>query len=155
MKEQNNEKWLDEMICRTINTEKPHFDVEKWKQKYPDEYQRLLACAAKGDSVRQSSIFKVILRNPFVKLAAAAVIIVAVGLLFIEQGRQIPNGTETGPGPITRSNVEKMSLMSMRMAYQRGGFDALDRQFRDTLNVSGPQLLNVSMQELFEGVNGS
>jgi hypothetical protein len=40
------------------------------------------------------------------------------------------------------------------MAYQRGGFDALDRQFRDTLDALGPQSLSISMQELLEGVNG-
>jgi hypothetical protein len=41
------------------------------------------------------------------------------------------------------------------MTYQRGGFDALDRQFRETLNAMEPQPLNVSMQELLEGANGS
>jgi len=31
MNEQRNEKRIDELISRTINTEKPQFDVEKWK----------------------------------------------------------------------------------------------------------------------------
>ena len=41
MNEQKNDKWLDELISRTINTEKPQFDAEKWKQKFPDEFQAL------------------------------------------------------------------------------------------------------------------
>jgi hypothetical protein len=152
MDKQNDEKWLDELISRTINTEKPHFESEKWKQEYPDEYQALLS---RADKRGQPSIWRMIIRHPIAQLAAAAVIIVAVGLLFIEQDRQAPNGTEISPRPIAQSAVKKMSLMSLKMAYQRGGFDALDRQFRETLNAMEPQPLNVSMQELLEGANGS
>ena len=36
-----NEKWLDELISRSINTDKPEFDVEKWKQEYGEEFQML------------------------------------------------------------------------------------------------------------------
>ena len=50
MNEQRNEKKMDELISRTINTEKPQFDAEKWKQKYPDEYQALLSRAGKETS---------------------------------------------------------------------------------------------------------
>ena len=101
----------------------------------------------------QPNIWRMIFRNPLTKLAAAAAIIVAMGLLLVGD-KQTPGGPETEPRPVAQSNVEKMSLMSMRMAYRRGGFDALDRQFRDTLNAMEPQPLNVSMQELLEGVNG-
>ena len=45
MNEQRNEKRLEELISRTINTDKPQFDAEKWKQKYPDEFQTLLSRA--------------------------------------------------------------------------------------------------------------
>ena len=42
MSEQENDRWLDELIHRTINTTKPDFDAKKWKQKYPEEFQTLL-----------------------------------------------------------------------------------------------------------------
>ena len=38
MNKQKNEKRMDELISRTINTTKPQFDPEKWRQKYPDEF---------------------------------------------------------------------------------------------------------------------
>jgi len=94
-----------------------------------------------------------IFRNPITKLAAAVVIIVAVGL-FLGRGRHTPSGPTAEPRLIAQSTVKKMSLMSLRMAYQRGGFDALDRQLRDTLDLMRPQSLSISMQELLEGVNG-
>ena len=42
--QRDNDK-LDELIHRVINTEKPQFDAEKWKQKFPDEFQTLLSRA--------------------------------------------------------------------------------------------------------------
>jgi len=153
MNKQRNEKRLDELISRTINTEKPKFDAEKWKQKYPDEFQSLLSRAAKGDSARQPNILKVILKSPLTKLAAAAVIIVAAGL-FLGRDRHTPSGPTAEPRLIAQSTVKKMSLMSLRMAYQRGGLDTLDRQFQDSLDALVPQSLSISMQELLESANG-
>ena len=100
------------------------------------------------------NIWRMIFRNPITKLAAAVVIIVAVGL-FLGRDWHTPSGPTAEPRLIAQSTVKKMSLMSLRMAYQRGGFDALDRQLRDTLDLMRPQSLSISMQELLEGVNGS
>ncbi len=102
------------------------------------------------------NIWRTIFRNPLTKLAAAALIIIAASL-FLGRGRHIPSGPTAEPRIIAQSTIKKMSLMSLmslRMAYQRGGFDALDRQFRDTLDALRPQSLSISMQELLEGVNG-
>ena len=99
------------------------------------------------------NIWRMIFRNPITKLAAAVVIIVAVGL-FLGRDWHTPSGPTAEPRLIAQSTVKKMSLMSLRMAYQRGGFDALDRQLRDTLDLMRPQSLSISMQELLEGVNG-
>ena len=101
----------------------------------------------------QPNIWRMIFRNPITKLAAAVVIIVAVAL-FLDRGRHTPSGPTAEPRLIAQSSIKKMSLMSLRMAYQRGGFDALDRQFRDTLDALGPQSLSISMQELLEDANG-
>ena len=85
MNEQKNEKWLDELISRTINTTKPEFDPEKWKQKYPDEYQTLLSRSAKRASVRQPNTWKLITESPITRFAAvvaAAAVIVASIICF-------------------------------------------------------------------------
>ena len=46
MDKERKDKRLDELISRSINTEKPQFDAEGWKQKYPEEYQALISRAA-------------------------------------------------------------------------------------------------------------
>jgi len=95
-----------------------------------------------------------ILRSRATRLAAVAAIIVVVGF-FLGRGGQQPNVPRAEPRPLAQSPENMMSMMALRMAYQRGGFDALDRQFRDTLNVLGPRSSSMSKQELLQGFNGS
>ena len=154
MDKQENEKWLDELICRTINTEKPQFDAEKWKQKYPDEYQTLISRREKTTSSRQPNIWRVIFGKSAAQLVAAAAVIILVGLL-LSRDRQNPDGPAPEPSAVDQSPAKIVSMMSLRTAYQRGGIDGLDQQFRDALDVLGPTSSSISMQELLEGFNGS
>jgi len=145
---------LDKLISKTINTERPQFDVDKWKQKYPNEYQTLTSRREKVASPHKLKIWKVIFGKPVVQLAAAAAVIVVVGLL-LSRDRQKPDGPATNPELIAKSPAKIITMSSMRMAYQRGGLDALDKQFRDALDVLGPTSSSMSMQEILEGFNDS
>lgn len=78
MNNQQDNKWLDELISRTINTTKPQFDSEKWKQKYPEEFQILLSRAARGASTYQINIWRIIVKRPITKFAAAAVLVIGL-----------------------------------------------------------------------------
>jgi hypothetical protein len=145
-KRRDNDK-LDELISKTINTEKPQFDAEKWKQKYPDEYQMLISRSDKSKSSRRPNILRLIFGKPAAQLAVAAAVIVVVGLL-LSRHPQSPNGPAAKPPLIAKSPAKIITMTSMRMTYQRGGLDALDQQFRDTLDVFGPRSSSVSIQEL-------
>ena len=144
MNEQRNEKRIDEIISRTINTEKPQFDAEKWKQKYPDEYQVLLARAAKGDSNRQPTILKVILKSSLTKIAAAAVIILAVSFFSTHQNpgkQEQPKITE-----VTNTPVEMMTAISLERAFRRGGIEAVENQCEQSLKLLGTRTDGLSSQ---------
>ena len=146
--QRDNDK-LDELISKTINTKKPQFDAEKWKQKYSNEYQTLVSRRDKAISSRQSNILRVIVGKPAAKLAAAAAVIIVVGLL-LAPDRQNPNGPAAKPPIIAQSPAQIVSMASMRMAYQKGGLGALDQQFRDTLDVLGPRSSSISISELLD-----
>jgi len=138
---------LDKLISKTIDTGKPQFDAEMWKQKYPDEYHTLISRREKAALSRQPKIWRIISGKRAVQLAAAATVIVVVGLL-LSRDQQNPNVPAPKPPLIPQSPAKIVSMASMRMAYQRGGMDALDKQFRDTLDVLGPRLSSVSIQDL-------
>ncbi len=87
-----------------------------------------------------------------VSSAAAAVVVLVTGLLLMPQ-RHAPN--HPPPELATQTPTTMLSMMSLRTTYQRGGWDALDRQFRDTLNQFGLASSSLSIQQLLEGSNGS
>ena len=105
MKKQENDKWLDELISKTINTSEPQFEVEKWREKYPEEFQILKSRAGQKPPTIQAGFWEVVLHNRLVKLAAA-VIIVAIGLLMVHR---IPH----------RHEPAKMSILSQAYPGQK------------------------------------
>ncbi|MHC4618229.1 MAG: FecR domain-containing protein [Planctomycetota bacterium] len=83
MNEKKDEKWLDELISRAVDSGRPRFDAEKWKQEYPEEFQILCSWARQGRATRQAAIRMFIHRSPITKVvaavtAAAAVIVASV-----------------------------------------------------------------------------
>jgi len=155
MKEQENDKWLDELISRTVNSEKPRFDPEQFRKKYPAEFQKLQSRATRNSRPKATGLsgnWPRIIRNPFVRLAAAAVIIVAI-VLFVPR----PAPDRPAPEPVARaakSPTEMMTGMSLAMAYRRGGMEALDRQLDETIRLFGSGQPKLSMRDLLEDFEG-
>ena len=153
MDKEKNEKHLDELISRAINTEKPQFDAEKWKQKYPAEFQSLLSRKAKGDSDRHPSIPIVILKSPLTKLAAAAVIIVAISLFIAHQGPG--EQADTTVSKVPKSPAEMQAILSLSIAYRRGGIEAVYRQCQKAIEMLGPRPAEITIQQMLTEFNGT
>lgn len=113
MNKQRNEKWLDELISRTINTEKPQFDAEKWKQKYPDEFQALLWRAAQGASASQNNIWRILFKRLITKFAAVAVLVIglAIGVLMGRDTWQSPGIQSVGKSQMAQ--VEPTTIYNL------------------------------------------
>ena len=145
-----------ENIEEFVKVRKPHVTTSRDmdKRTLNDSFAAMEQTIRAKSADHKPSAPRIIILSRMIKLAAAAaVIIVSVGL-FLGRDRNTPRKPTARPRPVAESPIKKMSLMSLRMAYRRGGFDALDRQFRDTLDVLGPQSLSISMQQLLESVNG-
>jgi len=80
MKRPENDKWLDDALAEAIGSEESKPNFEEWKQKHPEAVEMLTSRIDKGASASPSplSIRKMIMKSPITKLAAAAVIIIAV-----------------------------------------------------------------------------
>jgi hypothetical protein len=150
MNEQKNDKWLDKLISRTINTEKPEFDAEKWKQKYPDEYQALLTRSGKisAHPVRWVSL----LGSSIVKFAAAAVIIIVIGFFMIRPADKEDEITETANA--NESSAEMLTLRSLKIAYHNGGIEAVENQCDKAIEKIGKRPERITFQELLEDIDG-
>jgi len=83
MKPLENESWLDEALTKAIGCEKSQPDFEKWKQDHPEAVESLTSRGGQQPSagIRPLNIRKIIMKSPIIKLATAAVIIIAAVLL--------------------------------------------------------------------------
>jgi hypothetical protein len=146
------DKWLDELISRTINTTKPQFDSEKWKQKYHKELQMLVSRAEKTSTIKIR--LADILKNPVTKLAAAALIILTIGFLMIHSGTSEKVNT-TDVTTVTKSPAELLTVASLNMAYRRGGIKAVEQQFEEAIEKLGPQPAKITIKELLAKSNST
>ena len=90
-----------------------------------------------------------------IKLTAAAAVVVLAFALFLGRDKHPPKEPVDRNQIVAQSSTKITSMMSLRMTYQRGGIDALDKQFQDTLELLGPQSVKISLHELLNGTNGS
>ena len=155
MKEQKDEKWLDELIADAIDSSKPQFDAEQWKEKYPEEFKTLISRARQSSmsSRSQPNVWRMIWKNPITRIASAAVIIIAVGFFAVHQSpdEQIE---KRGVSQVTMSPVEMMTVASLNIAYRRGGMDAVEEQCDKVCEMLGLRPEKISIQELLADFNG-
>ena len=154
MSTEKDDKWLDELISQNIDTTKPRFDAEEWKTKHPDAYQSILSRQTKPAISYQPDVLRRIFTHPLAGLTAAAAVIIVVTGLLLTRDSQSPNESTPEPRLVADSPTRIVSMMSLRTTYQQGGWDALDRQFRETLKTLGPGPSSLTMGQLLNSSNG-
>jgi len=150
MSERKDEQWLDGQLRRVINTTKPQFDAEAWKQKHAKEYEALVARgrSATVPPPARSRSSRTIWIGPVGKLAVAAAIIVAAGLFFGRRGHETA-GPVLMPPPVEQSPAKMVTMMSLSTAFRRGGMEAVEKQFETVIEKLGPRPGGISMAELY------
>ena len=145
MNEQSDEKWLDKLIAGSIDTSAPRFDAEKWKQNYAVEYQTLTGCRSRRPSRGPLGLLRLVISYRITQVAAAAAIMITAGLLI----------AYLGPGKQVQADmppVEMVTSASLRMAYNRGGMEALEEQCDRAARILGQGSLPMAV--LVEDLNG-
>ncbi len=102
----------------------------------------------------QPNIWRMIFRNPLTKLAAAAVIILAISFFIAPQGPDEQADTTT-VSKATKSPAEMMTALSLERAFRRGGINAVENQCEQALKLLGPRTASLSSKELLSEFNGS
>jgi hypothetical protein len=103
-------------------------------------------------SDQQQNAWNIIFQNRLPRLAAAAMIIVAISFFFIHQG---PNGQKEIPGiaQTVDSPAELTTLASLSFAYRQGGMEMVEKVFDKALKQAGQRPANISMQEFLEEID--
>ena len=107
---------------------------------------------AMDEATGSSSAARMMLRSRAAKLAAAAVIILTIGLLAIQFGPSEQEPPETRS--VAKSPADMLSVMSLNMAYRRGGIEAVDDLSDEAFELLGSEPARVSIRELLTESNG-
>ena len=80
MERPENDKWLDDALAEAIGSEKTEPNFEKWKRTHRQAVEMLTSRAkSKTSTIKNPRLIRIkIMKSPITKLAAAAVIIIAV-----------------------------------------------------------------------------
>ena len=95
------------------------------------------------------------LRSSIGKIAIAATIIIAAGVLLVGRLGFTPDRPTPAPRPIAQDSPAQMvSMISLSAAFRTGGMEGLDKQCDRALERLGPRPTNVSVQDLLKDING-
>ncbi len=140
---------------------KPIEDTEKFVRRgkakvatNPQMDRRVLddSLAAMDEATGSSSATRIMLRSRVARLTAAAAIIIAVGLLVIQSNP--PEQAHAPTRRVAKSPADMLSVMSLNMAYRRGGIEAMDDQSNEAFEMLGSKPAKVSIRELLTESNG-
>jgi hypothetical protein len=86
------------------------------------------------------------------RIAAAAAVIMAIGLFITHSSpdKKIEISRVTNE---TKSPAEMLTLRSLKIAYQKGGIEAVETQCDEAIEKLGPKSKNLNVQELFTEIN--
>lgn len=95
----------------------------------------------------------IILRSRALRLVAAAVIIVGVGLLMVYRNPPVPQQPEE-TDIFAKSPAEMLTAMSLNIAWRRGGIEAMDEQSSKAFKMLGSKPAKATIEELRLELNG-
>ena len=141
-----------ENIEEFVRLEKPHVTTggSMDKRTLNDSF------AAMDETIRANkpSATGIILRSRAVRFAAAAVIIVTISFFIVYPGPgekdEIVEVTK-----VTALPADMQSILSLNIAYRRGGMEAVDRQCRIATEMLGPRLEEVTIETMLTEFNGT
>ena len=108
-----------------------------------------------GEGQQPKTTWQSIIKNPITKLAAAAVIIIAIGLFLVYQGPSEPVET-TKAAKVAKSPAEMMTLASLTFAYRQGGIEAVQRHLEMISEMKGSrQRQTITLCDILTELNGN
>ena len=140
-----------ENIEEFVKLEKPHVTTGSAmdKRTLDDSF------AAMDETIRagKPNAAGIILRSKAARLAAAAVIIVAVGLFMVYRNPPVQQPQKETIS-VAKSPAEMLTGMSLNMAWRRGGIEAMDEQSSKAFKMLGSKPAKATIEELRLELNG-
>ncbi len=143
-----------ENIEEFVKVRKPHVTTSRQmdKRTLNDSFAAMEQTIRAKSADHKPSAPRIIILSRMIKLAAAALIIVAISFYIARQGPS-EQGRTTRVLEVAESPSEIMTMRSLTIAYRRGGIEGIENQCEKALKILGPQPASISLVDLFNGSN--
>ncbi|MBN1124790.1 MAG: hypothetical protein JXA82_07275 [Sedimentisphaerales bacterium] len=132
---------LDTMIENALGGIPPELNFDDWTHKYQTQVRIF---EAEIQAVHANPATR---KTRWMTVAAAAVILIAMSLFVVTTMHSPPESVHISQ--INLSSVSEMSLLALNVAYERGGLEAVDKQYKKAYVKLGSRSNSISIHELF------
>ena len=141
-----------ENIEKFVRVRKPQVTTSRQmdKRTLNDSFTAMEQTIRAKSADHKPSAPRIIILSRMIKLAAAALIIVAISFFIAHQG-PFEQGRTTRVLEVAESPSEIMTMKSLTIAYRRGGIEGIENQCEKALKILGPQPASISLGDLFNG----
>jgi len=102
----------------------------------------------------QPNILRTITKRRITKFTVAAAFVIIAGIGLLVHFRPVEKVDTTIDSEVSKSPVEMMTMISLTITYRWSGMEGLEKQFEKAAEILEPLPSLISMQELFEDLNG-
>jgi hypothetical protein len=124
------------------------------KKAFANILQAFAKSKGKESAATEPNVRKIIMKSKITKLAAAAVTVIAIGFLAIHTRPRPQTPTDT-LSPAAKSPGEMLTVLSLNIAYRKGGMDAVEKQYEKAFKILGPRPTSISVQDLLAECNSN
>ncbi|HUT29302.1 MAG TPA: hypothetical protein VMX13_05880 [Sedimentisphaerales bacterium] len=145
---------LRENMEEFIRSRKPHIKTgsDTDKRILADSFAAMEAAKPQSKGGRPNP-WKVVVQSRMTKVAAAAVVIVLIGVVGHRISREQTDGQTASEA--TKSPAEMLTYASLTVAYRQGGFEEVEKQCEKAFELLGPRPASLSPQQVLTEFNGS
>lgn len=113
---------------------------------------------AEGVSInaRQPNIWRMIAKSRIGQIAAMIIVVSAICLVTLSDKDELERYETAVPGVAAKTEMpaKSLSLISLNIAYRKGGMEAVEKQYEKAFNRTGPRFVKLTVEDLFMELNG-
>ena len=146
-----------ENIEKFVRVGKPNVKTSRQmdKRTLDDSFTAMEQTVRAKSAGHKPSTARIVTLSRMVKLAAAAAVIIIAISFFIVHQNPSEKADTTIISKVPKSPAEMQAILSLSIAYRRGGIEAVDRQCQKAIEMLGPRPAEITIQQILTEFNGT
>jgi len=104
----------------------------------------------------QPGIWNIVARSRIIQIASVIIVISAISLVTLSENDELERYETAVPGVAAKTEMpaKSLNLISLNIAYRKGGMEAVEKQYEKAFNRTGPRPVKLTVEDLFMELNG-